>query len=362
MSETLPRQHGNSLSAAWSIAADNQLREQLEAGFQALVGAGVLAGGGVSQTGAFAVELAAGTTLFTEGVALTLGSAIPRTGLNASATNYLWGLLTRTARDRSVAAAVDAFSFVLTHNATGIAPNPLSIPLSVIVCDGSGITSITDPAGKYLSLMRHGRLVRSVAGGSNVTLSATEARYRHLVLTGLLTASIAVILPLQPGLEWLVDNQTTGAYTVTVKGATGTGTAVPQGGRSLLYATGADILPILSGLAASGANSDITSLDGLTVWPRDPVRTVTASGSVTDADHMIRADCTSGPITLTLPTATGRAGKEFVFKKVDSSGNALSIASVSGQTFDGALSPLMVAAQWDAVTIYATLFNTWELR
>lgn len=244
MSETLSRQHGNSLDAAWSIAADNQLRSALEAGFTALVGAGVLSGGAVTQTGPFAVELAAGTAVYTEGVALTLGAAIPRSGLGASTTNYLWGLLTRTARDRMTATSVDAWSFVVSHNTTGVAPTSLSIPLAVIVTDGAGITSITDPAGKYLSLMKAGRYSLSVTGSADVTLTAIEASCRHQEYTGVLTGDIDVIFPLRAGGEWIVFNNTTGAFTLTVKGAAGTGYVVPQGDRKLILCDGTDFFTL----------------------------------------------------------------------------------------------------------------------
>jgi hypothetical protein len=169
MPGTLPTQHANSLSAPWSIAADNQFRSTLETSLDAALGAGVVAGGGVTKTAAFAVEVAAGTQVFTEGVLVELLAALPRTGITPSQTNYLWGLVTRTARTRATPTSVDSWSLALTHNTTGIAPSALSVPLAVIVADGAGITSIEEyPAGKFLR-------VANLSGGVRDTIALGEA-------------------------------------------------------------------------------------------------------------------------------------------------------------------------------------------
>jgi hypothetical protein len=128
-----------------------------------------VAGGGVVKTAAFAVEVAADTQVFTEGVLVTLTAAIPRTGIAPSQTNYLWGLVTRTARDRETATAVDTWALALTHNTTGTAPTDLSVPLAVIVADGAGITSIEEyPAGKFLR-------ATNLLAGTRDTVAAGEA-------------------------------------------------------------------------------------------------------------------------------------------------------------------------------------------
>ena len=71
----------------------------------------------------------------------------------------------------------------------------------------------------------------SVAGGSNVTLTTTpdggQAENAIIILTGLLTANIDVIFP-NITREWHVVNNTTGAYSVTCIGTSGTGVAVAQ--------------------------------------------------------------------------------------------------------------------------------------
>lgn len=85
-----------------------------------------------------------------------------------------------------------------------------------------------------------GRLSKSVAGGSNVTLTASEYSNTIYEFTGALTANIAVVFPLVDGALIVVFNNTTGSYTLTVKGSSGTGVVVGQGKRALLYCNGTD--------------------------------------------------------------------------------------------------------------------------
>lgn len=91
-----------------------------------------------------------------------------------------------------------------------------------------------------------GVLSKSIAGGVNVTLTAVEAGNGILVFTGALTASISVIVPTAPTRPWVVFNNTTGAFTLTVKTASGTGVAVPQGKREIVYCDGTNVAPAFS--------------------------------------------------------------------------------------------------------------------
>lgn len=83
-----------------------------------------------------------------------------------------------------------------------------------------------------------GRLSLSVAGTGDFTLASTQYIYPILDLTGVLTGNRNVILPLQAGAVWWVYNGTTAAYTLTVKGTTGTGIQVAQGRRMLVVCDG----------------------------------------------------------------------------------------------------------------------------
>lgn len=82
-----------------------------------------------------------------------------------------------------------------------------------------------------------GELEKSVAGGSDVVLTDVEAQHDCLIFSGALTASISVIVPSEDK-GWDVQNNTSGAFTLTVKKAAGTGVAVTQGKKvRLRYST-----------------------------------------------------------------------------------------------------------------------------
>lgn len=102
-----------------------------------------------------------------------------------------------------------------------------------------------------------GRLSKSVAGGSDVTLTDTEARNRILEFTGTLTGNINVIVP-SKNRSYIIYNNTAGAFTLTVKTAAGTGIAVTQGNRVLLYCDSTNVVALsATGGSVAGSNKQI---------------------------------------------------------------------------------------------------------
>ncbi|MGQ0594113.1 MAG: DUF2793 domain-containing protein [Gammaproteobacteria bacterium] len=96
-------------------------------------------------------------------------------------------------------------------------------------------------ASSWVAYAIVGRLSKSVAGGSDVTLTAVEARNQILEFTGTLTANINVIVPTAPW-EWIVYNATAGAFTLMVKAASGIGVTVTQGKRAIVYVDGTNVV------------------------------------------------------------------------------------------------------------------------
>lgn len=91
-----------------------------------------------------------------------------------------------------------------------------------------------------------GKTTEIALTNSNVLLTQSQWRTKALLLTGTISADIAVSLPLSVnsvgsatavGGEFIVDNQTVGNFSVTVQTAVvaSTGVEVPQGYRSTLY-------------------------------------------------------------------------------------------------------------------------------
>lgn len=96
----------------------------------------------------------------------------------------------------------------------------------------------------------------------DVTLSTTnyaddQSRSLCLVLSGTLTGNVNVIVPAVSH-YYLVQNQTTGAFTVTVKTPSGTGVPCTQGVTSIVYCDATNVIQPQS------ASADATTLGGLT--------------------------------------------------------------------------------------------------
>ncbi len=66
---------------------------------------------------------------------------------------------------------------------------------------------------------------------------------------------------------------------------------------------------------------------------------MSANTSADAAERTYLVNASSGVRTLTLPTAVGRAGKEYVAKKTDASANVVAVQTTPSQTIDGAAPP-----------------------
>lgn len=97
--------------------------------------------------------------------------------------------------------------------------------------------------------------------GSDVTLTNAEAAKDIIVLSGTLTANVNLIVPIFVK-QWIVANNTTGAFTVTVKTVSGTGGLVTQTASRIFYGDGTNVYGV-NPLAATQAQVD-TGTDTLT--------------------------------------------------------------------------------------------------
>ena len=83
--------------------------------------------------------------------------------------------------------------------------------------------------------------LQSVTVVSNTaTLTQLQSAYPIITITGTLTANGTVNVPAQVG-EWIFSNQTTGAFTLTVKTASGTGVNIAQGSSQYCWSDGTNI-------------------------------------------------------------------------------------------------------------------------
>jgi len=113
-----------------------------------------------------------------------------------------------------------------------------------------------------------------------------------------------------------------------------------------------NVTAIVSDLSANDVVQGNIDLNNRAVSnPYDVVTlaTKTAAYTLTATDSVILADATSAAFTVTLPSAAGIAGRQYTIKKVDSSANAVTIASAAGN-IDGAATKIL-SAQWQAVRV-----------
>jgi hypothetical protein len=151
----------------------------------------------------------------------------------------LINLANRTAYLKAITDQISAGTFTLTGYAKVNSQAFTGTPTAPTPALGNSSTSLATTA--FVQSTVGGYLSKSVAGGSNVTLTAVEAGNALLNLTGVLTANIAVIVPTAPTGCWVVRNNTSGAFTVTVKTAAGTGIAVTQGAICELWCDGTNV-------------------------------------------------------------------------------------------------------------------------
>jgi hypothetical protein len=144
---------------------------------------------------------------------------------------------------------------------------------AIIACDG--VDFYTIGFGKS-AVFAFDYTVIAVGGTGNYTLTGTELNRVSYRFTGVLTGNRNIIVPATVQQYW-VDNQTTGAYTFTVKTPAGLGVALASGERAILYSDGTDVLradtsgvsyPIAvaqGGTGATSAGSALINLGGTSV-------------------------------------------------------------------------------------------------
>lgn len=144
---------------------------------------------------------------------------------------------------------------------------------SIIACDGTNFYTIGFGQSATFAF---DYTVIAVGGTGNYTLTGTELNRVAYRFTGTLTGNRNIIVPATVQQYW-VDNQTSGAYTFTVKTPAGLGVILASGERAILYSDGTDVLradtagvsyPIAvnqGGTGATSAGSALINLGGTSV-------------------------------------------------------------------------------------------------
>lgn len=171
---------------------------------------------------------------------------------------------------------------------------------------GTNLNAVLDQIDKAIAT----RLAKSVAGSSDVTLTSTEALNMFHEYTGTLTGNINVIVPASDKV-YIVHNNTSGAFTLTVKTSAGTGIAVPQGQKMLLYCDGTDVIRAVdyfSGVPDATARDEFVAM-----------------GQIQDGDGVYAADTGAADAYAIAPTpaiTAYAAGQWFAFKAANANTGA----------------------------------------
>jgi hypothetical protein len=248
---------------------------------------------------------------------------------------------------------------VVSKNTTGFTAG--SIPLYTIVTGTSTVSTVT-PARAYVDpkYITHQTSVSITT--ADVTLTAAQARCNIILLSGTLTGNRNLIVP-NNGL-WVVDDDTAGAFSVTVKTSAGTGVSTTQGSAGIFFADGTNVSSAASGggstnsfstIAVSGQSDVVadSSTDTLTLAAGSGISittnattdtiTITNSGTASNSFETIAVSgqsdvvADSGTDTLTLAAGSGisittNAGTDTITISASGGGSGLTLATAQAAT------------------------------
>jgi hypothetical protein len=138
---------------------------------------------------------------------------------------------------------------------------------------------------------------------SNVTLTQDQCQNVHILLTGVLTANVTVNFPSGVSGFYIVDNVTTGAFTVTLASAGAGPLAVTarQDANTFIWSDGTDVY--LADSSPLNAGTGIV-ISGTTVSLQTPVTAANGgTGSTSYSNGQLLIGNTAGGLTKTTLTA-----------------------------------------------------------
>jgi len=144
-----------------------------------------------------------------------------------------------------------------------------------IICGGTSFYTLGLGQSPTVTVSK---LTLSVAGNTDVTLTSAQAANQLQEFTGTLTGNINVIEPTNAAVYWIYNN-TTGAYTLTVKTSAGTGLEIAQGTWEMVACDGTDIIDPDEG--GGGTVTSVATGTGLTGGP------ITGSGTISLANTAV---------------------------------------------------------------------------
>jgi hypothetical protein len=208
------------------------------------VNASSLAGTGIVAVG----------TLLSQSVPVTTFNANYSAGVNDRAKMYNWTGAGGTLALPDAATVGDNWFMYLRNSGSGAIsadpPGLITINGAASLSFQPGDSAIIASDGTNFYTIGFGQsavfafdyTVINVPGTGTYTLTGSELNRIAYRFTGALTGNRVIVVPATVQQYW-VDNQTTGAYTFTINpSGGGTGVAVTQGSRAILYCDGTNVL------------------------------------------------------------------------------------------------------------------------
>lgn len=127
--------------------------------------------------------------------------------------------------------------------------------------------------------------------------------------------------------------------------------------RALLRVKGSDVeitLPFTIGGWTFGSDLTLSGTGGVAF----PIRTVTTDVTAQASDHTILVNATSANRTVTLPAAASNAKRLYKVKKIDASGNTVTIDGNASETIDGATTKVL-STQYQSIEIHCDGTSWW---
>ena len=90
------------------------------------------------------------------------------------------------------------------------------------------------------------------------------------------------------------------------------------------------------------------------------IETVTTTYTIEADKFYIRADATGGAFAVTLPAALNSQGRQLLIKKVDVSGNAVTVTRAGSDTIEGN-NTVSLSSQWDKTHLISNGVDAWEI-
>lgn len=212
------------------------------------------------------------------------------------------------------------------------------------------------------------------------SLTTVEAAAEIIEFTGTLTANTVITVPAAVS-QWIVYNNTTGAYTLTVQPTGGTGVVVAQGAASFLFCNGTNVINAGStGISSITESSSVTGAitfagsgvsqsgntftfagsaltESFVTWNYPAVgATYTFSSPSYPMTLAVLNGNASGTVNVQLPTQPTQ-GSILRIKNASSGGSTTILPFGSGQGIDSSVTNLVLTGAHSCVVLQAGQTN-----